>query len=312
VWVFEQACNGEEMNITSMKRSIEQLIREKQTGLGSSDAAAIMGLSRFKTALHVRTEKLEKISVQEETDVMRLGLLFEPVILQLYHARTGRKPRRVNVVVRSKEHPFMLAHLDAKTGSKPIEAKLALFPRGDFGEEETDEIPTEYVIQTQHQMAVTGAVEVDVPVLMFGKLRLYIVKRNERLISRIIEEELDFWNRYIVGNEELSPDFNHPATPELLKGLHRLSSGKSIDLEAAIESIAGLYEELGKKESEVKGTRAQLKAQLLHAMGDAEIGLTPNGMLLKRKEIHRDGYSVKPTDFVNLYIKRIKEKVYYE
>ena len=55
----------------------EKWLQLRRKSIGSSDAAALMGLSPFKTAAHVQIEKLEGTPTQEETDLMRLGTLLE-------------------------------------------------------------------------------------------------------------------------------------------------------------------------------------------------------------------------------------------
>src|ERR1051325_7323749 len=251
-----------------MNKRLELLLQEKRKGLGSSDAPAILGVSRWKTQLHVQVEKLSGEPTQEEKDITRLGLIMEPVIMQLYADRTGVKPRRVRQVLHSKEYPFMLAHIDAKAGAMPLEIKHVLFPQpGEWGAEGSDEVREEYLIQTHHQMFVTETDCVEIPVLMFGKLRIYVAKRSERLMSHLVETEKEFWQRHIIKQEPVSPDFEHPATLPLIRKLYGVDEGKQIELGAEFLPLVGLYQEICRKNTEDKKRIDSIKAELLTIVG---------------------------------------------
>lgn len=290
----------------------EAWLRWRRTGIGSTDSAPILEVDPMRTKLHVQAEKLDGIVTVEETELMEMGRDMESVILKAYERKTGLKTRTQNKRRRSKKYPWLICTLDAEVPAKhPIEMKHILFPKpSEWGKEEyTDEIPMRYIVQGQHDLAVLDAEYIEFPVFIFGKLKIYGVKRNERIISRIIEMTGEFWKKHIEGREPVPPDFTHPATADFLKNTYRMTAGKSIDLDNSIEAIAGLYQELGSKEYGVKKERKMLRAQLFHAMGDAETAFLPNGMILTKTEDHRK-YEVD-TDFVTLRIKHIKEKKYH-
>jgi putative phage-type endonuclease len=302
--VSESAC-GEEMNR-------EFWLKWRRTGIGSTDSAPILEVDPMRTKLHVQAEKLDGLVTIEETELMEMGRDLEPVILKAYERKTGLKTRTQNKRRRSKKYPWMICTLDAEVpGVHPIEMKHIIFPKpGEWGQEEyTDEIPHRYIIQGQHNLAVLDADYIEFPVFLYGRLRIYGVKRNERLISRIVEATREFWKKHIKEKIPVDPDFNHPATVEFLKNAYAVTAGKSINLDVSIAPIAGLYKELGSKEYAAKKERNALKAQILHAMGDAETAFLPNGMILTRTESHRE-YEVN-TDFVTLRIKTVKEKTYH-
>jgi len=92
----------------------------------------------------------------------------------------------------------MLCHLDGiiATGNgdnitEIVEAKTSgQYRASEWGEEMTDEIPEDYILQCQHNMYVTGeGVRLAwVPVLIGGNnRRCYKVERNDKLISNLIE-----------------------------------------------------------------------------------------------------------------------------
>ncbi|MCI0443024.1 YqaJ viral recombinase family protein [bacterium] len=288
-------------------------LEERRKGIGSSDAAAIMGISPFKTAAHVQIEKLQGVETQEETDLMHLGTLLEDDILQLYAEREGKKPRRVNRILYHKEFPFIAASLDAMVPvMTPLEVKMIVMASSgkDFGKELTDEIPDHYIIQTQHQMFVTAAEVCEVPVLLYGKLRLYQVKRNQGLINHIVDRECAFWQDHIVDQKPVDLDFNHPRTLDLVQNMFGLDPGKCIELKDPYAgNLASQYLSYTKAKSEVEKSRNAIKAELLSLMGDAELARLDDGLYITRKEVERNGYEVKPCTYIDFRIKEFKSKV---
>lgn len=289
-----------------MKRTRQQFLEDRRKGIGSTDSAAILGVSPWKTKLHVQKEKLEGIFDEKEDELQKLGLLLEDDILQLYRDRTGLKPRRVNQSIVSKQWPWLIANLDARVPSAVVECKMCVFPHGQFGDEFTDDIPTQYVVQAQHQLAVTELELVEVPVLMFGKLRLYRVKRNDDLIRVIVDQTRDFWNKHILERVPVDPDFDHPTTLQLLNSVYPVET-KTIDLPEQMAETVFNYQELGKQINLAMKARDSLKAELLSAIGDAEYGFLNTGQIVHRRLISRDGYEVKPTTYPELRIEKVKE-----
>lgn len=67
---------------------------------------------------------------------------------------------------------------------------------------EDDEIPSSYLAQVQHYLAVTGYKKAYIAVLIGGNRFIWKeIERDEELINLIIDKEKDFWERYILGNE---------------------------------------------------------------------------------------------------------------
>jgi putative phage-type endonuclease len=168
---------------------------ERLTGLGGSDAAAALGISKWKTPLQLYMEKRGEIPPVEETEPMRWGVLLEPVIRQEYANQTGREVMRVPMA-RHARHKHMIAHFDGIVKGRGIfEAKTARSPEG-WGEPGSDEIPQEYLIQVQHYLLVSGLPLADVAALFGGSdFRIYTVEADRELQEMIVDGEHEFWER---------------------------------------------------------------------------------------------------------------------
>src|SRR4051812_40438536 len=95
----------------------EKWLAVRQQGIGSSDAAAAVGLNPYKSQLELWLEKTgqAKASGPHEDDGASptyWGTLLEPIVAAQYTRKSGNRVRRVNAVLVHAEHPWMLANLD--------------------------------------------------------------------------------------------------------------------------------------------------------------------------------------------------------
>lgn len=91
----------------------QEWLKERQTGIGGSDAAAIvMGVDSFgRTAADVYDSKVLPVEDKEPTPVMRRGVVLEPIAADEYVAHTGRQIRR-QPMRRHRRYPFMIGNVD--------------------------------------------------------------------------------------------------------------------------------------------------------------------------------------------------------
>lgn len=289
----------------------EQWLRERQKGIGSSDAPAVIGHPEaFKTAAHVALEKqgIETDSTKKESDLMELGLMMEPVICHLYHKIKGLKPRRIHQIIRSRQFPWMHCSLDARVKGHALELKNVSAAFGRWGEDGTDDIPEPYIIQGQHDLAVLDEEYIEFPVLMWGRLRVYRVDRNEQIIAFLIEREKEFWEKHVVNQEPVPLDFNHPATLSLLKKQYCRIEPKSVVLTQEQIIAMNRYERLGKMISKLKKLQDSKHALILDALGDAQFGFLSVDRVVERKEVNRGAYDVKATTYIKISTHDIEQQ----
>lgn len=182
----------------------------RKNGLGGTDVAAIMGLSPYKTPYELWLEKTGVIEPQTilTEDRLRLRHAHEETIAREYAFRNNCKLRRVNKTLYHKKYSFMLCHLDRIVlgAHKILECKSSsAFMKQHFGDAGTDQIFPHYVIQVQHQMAITGFDLTDVAALIdIDDYREYPIQRDNDII-KVIEDACDkFWNFYV--KEKVPPD----------------------------------------------------------------------------------------------------------
>jgi predicted phage-related endonuclease len=244
---------------------------------------------------------------------MRLGRLMEPVVIAEYAHRMGVLVDSPCPSLRCAAHPFLGATPDGNVhplgdDDFPLDAKTTTFRRAhEFGEEGTDELPHDIVMQAQQQMLVCGSERQDTAVLLDGRtLRVYTVRRHERLIEGLIAAAVELRDRIIAG-EAPDPDWRHTGTPALVRTLYGVAEGRTIDLGQEAAEQWREYQRLGKEASAIDKERKWLKARVEHAIGDAAIARLPDGAaILTRKSVERKGYSVEPTSYIDLREKAVK------
>ena len=262
----------------------KQLLREdwlavRKQGIGSSDAAAAVGLNPYKSQLELWLEKtgrdtsLPKLDPQDEDSPAYWGNILEPIVARHYTRRSGHRVRRINAVL---QHPdpkraWMLANIDREVIGAPEVQILECKTAGINGARLWKEGVPEYVqLQVMHQLAVTGKQAADVAVLLGGQhLEVHRIERDDSMIARLIDLEQLFWD-YVVSDTPPPADGTVSADAAL-RCLYPEDNGQTLDFSQHTE-LASTYLELKSVRQRIaqQETReAQLKQVLQQAMGEA-------------------------------------------
>jgi putative phage-type endonuclease len=245
----------------------EYWLLERRTGIGGSDAAAVLGLSRWRSPLDVYLEKTGTDVEITDTPAMYWGRRLERVILEAYVEQTGvavDAPVGVYRMLRSSTRPWQIYSPDGMAADRLVEIKTARTAEG-WGEPGTDEVPDDYAIQVQHGMAVTGLPRCDVAVLIGGSdFRVYTVERDNALIADLIAAEAAFWQR--VERRDPPP----PRTYTEAQRLWGRASPPRVPVYATDEAEAAYRELLHVREqlSALSEREEALKAVLCSEMAD--------------------------------------------
>lgn len=185
----------------------------RQSSIGASDAAAVMGISPWKTEAQLWDEKANgKMLDFHNSDTVR-GHRSENHILELYGIETGRKIfSGERIILLSNHNLFMSCTLDGidftdENNPIIIEVKSVKFSHGEWSD---DKIPDYYFTQLLHQLAVTGWGEA-ILLVRFTRNegwesvseRMYHVKREDvqDQIDKLVRKESKFWNEYVVNKK---------------------------------------------------------------------------------------------------------------
>jgi putative phage-type endonuclease len=258
----------------------------RRGGLGSSDAAAVLGVSSFKSPLALYAEKLGLAEPEAESPAMRWGKLLEATIAQEYARETGRAVYHPKILLQHEKHEFMLAtpdrfatvHKAPKTFTTTLADHTLLVEIKTAGAYKADdwaeEPPLEYQVQVQHGLAVTGFDLASLVVLIGGQRLLWVdLERNDRFIAVLIEREREFWERI----QKLEPPAATGADKETLAKLYPKETGTSVDLPREAldwdKRLQEAKEELKRWELVKDESEALLKGWI----GEATYGVLPDG-----------------------------------
>jgi hypothetical protein len=151
------------------------------------------------------------------------------------------------------------------------------------------------------------ATECDFAVLLYGRLKIYHVVRNDDLIDLYHYAAAELWQR-IQDRRPPEPTWTHPKTPELIKALHGAVNDETVVLSEETAEVWARYRTLSGMAIGIKNRAEAEKAKVLHVMGNAGKGIFPDGQIeLVRSVQNRKGYSVEPTNFITLREKKVKQ-----
>lgn len=251
----------------------------RRTGIGASDASAIVGVNPWRSPYDLWTEKVrtDPVVVEEEKEYQRWGHLLEPAIAEEFSRRQGVAVHRFPYMIRSTEYPWMTANLDYLAGDpdgilEPVEIKTTR--KGEqwkINDDGSVDAPLHVIVQDLHQLSITDAPRAWNPVLIGGQeLRIACVERDEELIARLLEMEAEFWD-YVTRNVAPPVDGSE-STRKALQARWTAEPGKSVELAPAFDFLLKRRTELKAGIAELEVRIDEIDAQIMADLGEAEIG----------------------------------------
>lgn len=284
-----------------MSLTLKQL-EERRAGVGGSEAAIVLGLSRFKTSRELYHEKRGEIPISYvENDVQRWGRLLEGAVTQEYSERTKRVVRRPEATLWHPTHAFMCGHPDGITECRRLfEAKTVVPQLADlWGDAGTDMVPQDYLLQCQHYLVLLDLPIADLAALM-GRFdfRIYTIPADIELQEMIIEAESDFVRRVREGDPP-PIDFEHRNAIEVVRKLHPGTNGTRLIASSQAEHWRRKLDRVSRINKRVKAIETEAKAHLLAEMGEAALLAFPDGQAFRRQKTERKGYTVEPSIYID-------------
>jgi predicted phage-related endonuclease len=249
--------------------------------IGSSDAAAILGVSKWKTPYQLWLEKTgqwHEPSDAARDKVLTRGKRWEPVVVEMLLDELRDRGHEVEVIGRNLRYTdqgceFLACELDLELIVDGEECNGEMktvhpFAAKDWGEPGTDQIPVYYTAQAMHGLMIKPRRKCIVAGLIGADdLRVHEVLRDDDLIHSMRQAEIDFWQRVRDG---VPPD---PVSVDDLALMFRSDDGS----EVALPEGGDLHDDLLK----LRSVKAKLKAyeqeeallefRLKRYMGQAQI-----------------------------------------
>ena len=250
--------------------SNEEWLQYRRMGIGGSDAAAVCGVSPWKTARELYQEKAEGIFRDEPEKnwvALEIGKRLEELVVQIFMRQTGLKPYAVRKMFRHPFYPFMLADVDyfVKIGEDiyVVECKTSFSYRMD--EWADGNIPLHYELQGRHYAAVTNTKGVIFLCLHGNSEDTFLMRRIDRNLRQeadLIEQEAYFWNEFVL--EKQAPEYTEPSSLVInsLKKQLQIREQKTVELSEELASNILTYLKLKEKKAEADALSRNLENQI--------------------------------------------------
>lgn len=270
------------MAVAALTQEQQQI---RSTGIGASEVAALVGLDRYRRPVDIAARKLRLIEEPEAGEPARWGNRLEAVIAEAYAEEEGIGAEYLFQpgTLRHPKHPIAIATPDrirlrdaepsgysgCTEWERNVQIKTASARVAHRWGEGDDEIPDEYIVQVQYEMAVTGLPRTDLPVLIGGnEMRIYHVDADEILQGHLIEHAERFWRDYIEAGELPPPD-GTPQWSDYLKRRFPRDERPLIEAtDEARELVSRLRDARSRREA-AESEEEQIEQQVKALIGDA-------------------------------------------
>lgn len=254
---------------------MEQVVN-RTSYLGGTDAAPILGLSRWKTPLQVWAQKTGLLPPEDISKKIpvKLGNKLEEIVCEMFCDETGKQVRRSKQTIFHPEYDFIGANIDRFVNGEDAGLEVKTASAWKSKEWEGQEIPQEYIFQCYHYMAVTGRQRWYIAVLIGNQdFKWKCIERDDRVINELISREVFFWREFVEKNQ--MPTTITKDDSDVLLSLFPLAKETvpiqlSDEANIACEMLEGLQQDL----IHVEGLIMEQKNRLKSMLKDYEEGVT--------------------------------------
>lgn len=262
----------EKISIKDLSR--EEWLKLRKTGIGGSDAGAILGVNPYSNKLKIFRDKTCEEVEEMSNEAIRQGVALEEYVAQRFCEETGKKVHKSNFMYRSKSNPFMLADLDRLVVGEDagLECKTANAYSAD--QWKAGRIPEHYVSQCYHYMAVTGKKTWFIACLIIGKEFIWHkLEWDDDIIKELISAERDFWNNHIMTGIMPEPDGTEVSDKIINQYYGIATEGSTIELVGFDDKIERRNQIIEEMEN-LKKEQTLIEQEVKLAMGENEYGLS--------------------------------------
>lgn len=266
----------------------EEWLKARQAGVGGSDAGTILGVNKWKSKTQLFFEKVNpELKQQVDNEFIYWGNVLEDVVAKEFEARTGKKVRKNNKMLRHPEYEFMLANLDRVIVGEKALLECKTTSQYNIDQWKDDEIPASYLCQIQHYMAVTGYEKAYIAVLCGGNQFIWKeVPRDDELIEIIINAEKEFWYNNVLAG--VIPEIDgSDATKDFLNHMYKDIDETEVQLSDDVETLLTALEQVKQEEKELKELKTQYENKIKHILGNNLAGKTSGYQVTWKPQVRK-------------------------
>lgn len=241
---------------------------DRKKFIGGTDAAAILGLSKWRTPFQVWLEKTGRAEPREENPSMEWGKRLESAIAKKWADAHGVAMLDKGHFIIHKEYPFIGGTPDnfIPSPSGGLEVKTARFS-AEWGDG-PDEIPVDYWMQCQWYAGLMMYDEWHLAALIGGsEYHDYVIPFSAETYALALEACVKFWMDHVETDTPPQMDGSNDAGKYLAKKFPKKSDEIDLATKAQEELIAA-RKKLAEKIDENNALLAEIDNQLKEAIGE--------------------------------------------
>lgn len=254
----------------------EQWLEERRKGIGSSDAAAIVGLHPYMSKADVLLDKLGMLQPKEMTEAMRFGIEAEQYVADRFTEATGKETITfINSISANPKYPFALASIDRFIPDEQTFVEIKTTSAWNLGKFKDGKYPANYYVQCVHQMAVLDVPYCYLAVYIPGvEFKWFKIDRDMNEEQALMQAEQEFWDNYVV--KKALPDLNELNSFNAIQRANFEYSKGSMQLVESADYLKKVFV-LNKRIKELEAERDECKAYIGAEMQGFEKAYTDFG-----------------------------------
>lgn len=274
--VFGDAC--ERTRSFDLPRERAAWLEHRRTGIGGSDAAALLGIDPSRGWLTIYNSKVATPRAEDETsgwnESAYWGNELEDTVAREFERRLGFRVYHPTAMMRSRQHPFALATLDriavdeeGGVPTRPLEIKTrSAFTKYDW----TENCEPKVYAQVQHYLMVCGADAAYIAVLIGGQqFRSMVVQRDAPYISNLLDLESRFWE-HVAERRPPEPTRGDRQAIDAVEAAP--SAPTAVELPDDLVGVLEQHREIVALEKALAVTREELEDKIKIALGESQTG----------------------------------------
>ena len=251
--------------------------RVRNSGIGGSDIACIMGLNPWKSAFALYAEKHGDVEAEDlsNNEYVYWGTVLEQAVADRFCELTGKKVHKCGTL-QDESYEFMLANVDRLvTGENAgLECKTANGFKA--SEWDGDSLPDSYYCQCQWYMAIPGFPKWYIACLIGGNHYVWKeIPRNDEFIADMRTQAIVFWNN-LQADVAPEVDGSESTSQTVDKSVASVVGADEVALGTQAAPFIARYHELTKTEKLVKEQKQQCQNALALMLNGARCGTFNN------------------------------------
>jgi len=277
---------------------------DRKKYIGGSDIAAVMGVSRWKTPLQLWAEKTGEVEPEDisSKEPVEMGIELEETVARIWTKRTGRKVRRAPKNYRHPELGYVRCQVDRLVEGTDELLECKTCSAWNAKEWEGEEIPTEYILQVNWQLGITGRRIGHIAVLIGGQKFLYKeILFDKGLFRDQVNAAVNFWTMVI----DRTPPVAEAADNSFMVELYPKAGA---EIKAATQEIIDALAMLQQTKAQIidlEKTKKEIEAKIKAVIGD-NLGLDTPEYVVKWIPVKGSTFTVTKKDSRMLRITKKK------